>query len=68
MGSAKKNDELGFHGQLNFTEFSFTETRNDKGEMHEQSFTDALFNFTVLIKSYFLFHIAPLECATWIGL
>ena len=30
----KKNDKLGFHGQLNFTEFSFTETRNDEGEMH----------------------------------
>ena len=29
----KKNDKLGFHGQLNFTEFSFTETRNDEGEM-----------------------------------
>ena len=30
----KKNDKLGFHVQLNFTEFSFTETRNDEGEMH----------------------------------
>ena len=33
-GFCKKNDKLGFHGRLNFTEFSFTETRNDEGEMH----------------------------------